>query len=131
MKASITFYIGVLVFMLSTVQYLLSFSAMRIIGMVVGVFFIVFGWKIGWTTYKGFTIILGHGAITIGCLVCAYAVYQIPSLAAAPSLIEVVDLPLFWGLFTLFGGYCMIQHASCSCCSKQHDMRVNVDKAKK
>jgi len=120
MKAPKTFLIGLGVTVLSVVQLLLTGAPIRWVGIAVGVFFLVFGWKIGWTRSKGFTVFLGHLAIVAGCLVTAYAVYQIPFLKTGPSLVEVLDLPLFWGLFTVFGGYCMITHGHCSCCIRQH-----------
>ncbi len=115
MKAKITFYIGLIVALISIVQFVLSFSWYCLIGLLIGVFFIIFGWKIGWTKYRNLTVIIGHIAVVIGCLVIAYAVYQIPSLKTYPTLIGVLDMPLFWGLFTLWGGNCMITHGYCSC----------------
>jgi hypothetical protein len=120
MKAAKTFYIGLFVALLSIVQFLMTFSATRIIGVSVGIFCMILGWKIGWTQYRKFTVLLGHIVLTAGCLVTAYAVYQIPFLAKPPTLIEVLDLPLFWGLFTIFGGYCMITHSYCACAMKMH-----------
>lgn len=121
MKAKITFYIGVFVALLSLVQIIVSYEPSRFIGIVVGFFFIFWGWKVGWTQYRNVSIIVGHIAITIGSLVSAYALYQIPFLPTAPSIVEVLDLPLFWGIFTIFGGNCMVKHGSCSCVIKLHD----------
>jgi len=121
MKAIKTFYIGLAVSIINTVQFILTFSPTRLIGIAVGIFFIVFGWKIGWTKHKYFTTLLGHIAVTVGCLISAYAVYQIPFIKSPPRLVEVLDMPLFWGLFTVFGGYCMITHGYCSCAIKMHE----------
>ncbi len=121
MKAAKTFYIGLAVTILSIIQFFQDFSSFRLIGVAVGLFFIVFGWKIGWTRNKKFTALLGHITVFIGCLVCAYAIYQIPFIKNPPSMIEVLDLPLFWGFFTIFGGFCMIKHSYCSCTIKMHD----------
>jgi len=122
-KAPITFFIGLGVATLSVVQIVVMPSPVRWVGLVVGVFFMVFGGVIGWTRHRGFTVALGHAAITIGLLVTAWAFYQLPFLKGAPSLIEVLDLPLFWGLFTTVGGFCMIQHGTCACCIRQHEAR--------
>jgi len=123
MKAPKTFFMGLAVTLLSLAQFLLTLSPYRFIGISVGVFFMVFGWWIGWTRHRGFTVLLGHLAITGGCLTVAYALYQLPFLPSAPTLVEVLDLPLFWGLFTVFGGVCMITHGSCACCIQQHEVR--------
>ena len=124
MKAPITFAIGVAVLLLCAVQFALDHSLVRLVGVAVGGFFVVFGGWVGWTRYRGFTLVLGHIAVTLGCLVTAYAVYQIPGIRVAPSLVEVLDLPLFWGLFTLLGGVCIINHGTCACCIRQHEHRV-------
>jgi hypothetical protein len=121
MKAIKTFYIGLAVALLCTVQFILSHSPVRLIGMAVGIFFIFFGWKIGWTRNRNLTTLLGHLAVASGCLVSAYAIYQIPFLKMPPTIIGVIDMPLFWGLFTIFGGYCMITHGYCSCTIKMHE----------
>jgi len=123
MKAPVTFFIGVAVLVLGTIQFVLSYDPIRIISIAIGLFFMVFGSVVGWTRSKRFTLLLGHAAIVIGCLVTAWAIYQLPFLKTAPSLLEVFDLPLFWGLFTTGGGYCMITHASCACCIRQHEER--------
>ncbi len=121
MKAAKTFYIGLTVALLCTVQLILSHSLFRLVGVAIGIFLVFFGWKIGWTRNRKFTMLLGHLAVAIGCLVSAYAVYQIPFLKAPPTIVQVIDLPLFWGLFTIFGGYCMITHGYCSCSIKMHE----------
>lgn len=115
MEAAKTFFIGLFVFILSTVQLILEQNQMRIIGIVIGLFFVFWGWKVGWQKYRGWAALLGHVAITAGCLVTAYGIYQIPFLDHAPTIIEVIDMPLFWGIFVLFGGYCMITHSYCKC----------------
>jgi hypothetical protein len=121
MKAVKTFYIGLAVAIINTIQFLFSFSPLRLIGIAVGLFFIIFGWKIGWTGNKNFTTVLGHIAVAVGCLVTAYALYQIPFLKSPPTFIEVLDMPLFWGIFTIFGGFCMITHGYCSCAIRMHE----------
>ena len=121
MKAKITFYIGLIVAVLSIIQLCVSFEPFRFIGVAVGLFFIFWGLKIGWTQNRNLSVIVGHIVITIGSIVTAYAVYQIPFLQVAPSYIEVLDLPLFWGIFTIWGGNCMITHGYCSCAIKMHE----------
>lgn len=119
MRAKTTFYIGLFVAILGLVQFASSLSPMRLITVFVGVFFVVWGWKIGWTRYPVVTTWLGHVAIVVGCLVSAYGAYQIPFLNAPPTVVDVLDLPLFWGLFTIFGGWCMITHGYCGCCIRR------------
>ncbi len=124
LKARITFMIGLLVAMLFTVKMAINPSFTKIPGIAIGIFLLIFGWKIGWTTYKRFTILLGHFAITGGCLATAYAIYNIPFLDKPPLLAEVLDFPLFWGLLSIFGGVCMISHGNCNCTIAAHN-KVN------
>jgi hypothetical protein len=121
LKARITFYIGVIVALLNVVQLIVSYDSIRFVGIAVGLFFILWGLKIGWTQNRNLTVIVGHIALTIGCLVTSYAIYQIPFLEKAPSYTEVLDLPLFWGFFIIWGGNCMITHGYCSCAVRMHD----------
>lgn len=131
MKARITFYIGLIVVLLNTVQLLISFDPMQFVGIGVGLFFIIWGWKIGWTRNRNFTMIVGHIALPTGCLVTAYAIYQLPFLESAPTLIAMLDLPLFWGFFIIWGGNCMITHGYCSCAIKMHNTNNRIDRQKK
>jgi hypothetical protein len=125
-KARITFYIGVVVVLLNTFQMIISFDAIRIVGIAVGLFFVFWGLSIGWTQNRNLTVIVGHIALTIGCLVTAYAIYQIPFMETAPSYLGVLDLPLFWGFFIIWGGNCMITHGYCSCAIKMHNFNNKV-----
>jgi hypothetical protein len=121
LKAKITFFIGLFVLVISSVQLGLSHSLFRLTGVAVGLFFMVWGWKIGWTTHKRLTALIGHLAIVVGCVTIAYGLYQIPFMQKQPNLIQIVDLPIFWGLFILFGGQCMITHGYCNCCVRMHN----------
>ncbi|MFN8254102.1 MAG: hypothetical protein U0W24_00315 [Bacteroidales bacterium] len=129
-RARITFYIGVIVAVLNIVQLIISFEAIRFIGIAVGLFFIFRGLKAGWTQNKNLTVIVGHIAITIGSIVTAYAIHQIPFLKVAPSYLEILDLPLFWGIFIIWGGNCMITHGYCSCAIKMHEMNNSIKTGK-
>lgn len=123
MKAPKTFFIGLFVFALSLAQLIATGAPGRLIGVGVGLFFMFWGWRIGWTAHRRLSVLLGHLAITAGLLVSAWAIYQLPFLAKPPSLPETLDLPLFWGLFTAAGGFCMITHGYCHCAIRMHDSR--------
>lgn len=64
MKARITFYIGIVVVFLNALQLFVSFEAIRFIGIAVGLFFVFWGLRIGWTKNRNLTIIVGHIALT-------------------------------------------------------------------
>lgn len=115
MKSVRTFFIGLTVVIITLVQLIVTLSWQFLIGAAIGAFFMFYGWKIGWTRYRNLTVLLGHVAVAAGCLVTAYAVYQIPSMKTSPTFLQVLNLPLFWGLFAVWGGNCMITHGYCSC----------------
>lgn len=121
MRAAKTFWIGVAVLAIGIAQYIAGGELHRLVTVAVGLFFVVWGWKIGWTRFRGLTVLVGHLAITAGCLVTAWGAYLIPFQSSPPTILSTLDLPLFWGLFTLFGGYCMITHGYCSCAIRMHE----------
>jgi hypothetical protein len=121
MKARITFYIGLIVTALSIVQFTLTLEPSRFIGIGVGAFFILWGYWYGWNRNRNVTVIVGHIAVVAGSLVTAWSLYQIPFLQKAPGFAEVLDMPLFWGIFTIWGGNCMITHGYCNCAMKMHE----------
>lgn len=121
MKAKITFSIGLTVSIISIIQFISTFAYQRLIGLAIGIFVILIGWKIGWTVYRRFIALTGHIAVTAGCLAVSYGIYQVKFIESEPSLLQVLDMPLFWGLFTIFGGFCMITHSYCSCTIRMHD----------
>jgi len=130
MKARITFYIGVIVTALNTVLIVMSFDPVRFIGISVGLFFVFWGLRVGWTQHRNLSVIVGHIAITAGSLVTAYAIYQVPFMKTAPSYLEVLDLPLFWGIFLIWGGNCMITHGYCSCSATMHEANTAIKNLK-
>lgn len=125
MKAWKTFWIGVGVCAIGLAQFAAGGDLRRLGTVAVGLFFIAWGWKIGWTKYRGLTALVGHLAVTAGCLAAAWGAYLIPFQTAKPTLLSTLDMPLFWGLFTLFGGYCMITHSYCSCTIRMHEKSVD------
>jgi hypothetical protein len=124
MKARITFGIGVFVLLLGIVQFALSHNPMRLISVAVGNLFVFWGWKIGWATHRRLIVLLGHFAIAVGCLCATYGLCQIHFLSEMPTVAQVLDMPLFWGLFSVFGGMCMIKHGHCACCIAAHTERT-------
>jgi len=58
-------------------------------------------------------IIFGHTAIIVGCYLVAWGVYLVPQ--CRPVFRDIVAMPLFWGLFSIFGGICANFHGFCCC----------------
>jgi hypothetical protein len=121
-KAKKTMMIGLTVTLIAVIQIVFDFSPVRFITLGIGLFFIVFGWKIGWVFNRNFTAAIGHIAVVAGCFVLAFGIYQLPGMTEAPGILEVLDLPIFWGMIALWGGQCMIKHSYCNCVIRMHKM---------
>lgn len=61
------------------------------------------------------TILFGHVCVITGCFLTAWGIYLVPY--SEPTLIHIFTRPLFWGLFSIFGGICAIYHGFCRCVS--------------
>jgi len=59
------------------------------------------------------TVLVGHVIVVCGCFLITYGIYLLPY--AKPDLAHIFGLPLFWGMFCLFGGICAIYHGFCNC----------------
>jgi hypothetical protein len=57
--------------------------------------------------------VFGHACIIVGCMLVAWGVYLLPY--SPPKFATVFVRPLFWGLFSIFGGICANYHAFCGC----------------
>ena len=60
-------------------------------------------------------LVFGHVCVVVGCFLTTWGVYSAPH--ADPTLAQIFSRPLFWGLFSIFGGICAIYHSFCRCCS--------------
>jgi len=61
-------------------------------------------------------IIFGHVVIIIGCYLVTWVIYLLPH--TKPSIAHIFLGPLFWGLFSIFGGLCALFHSFCNCGQK-------------
>ncbi|MHC4461048.1 MAG: hypothetical protein ACYS6W_03735 [Planctomycetota bacterium] len=64
---------------------------------------------------RGAVIIFGHLLLVTGCLLVTWGVYLLPY--SKPTLAHIFGRPLFWGLFSILGGICVIYHGFCRCFS--------------
>lgn len=58
-------------------------------------------------------IVFGHFTIIIGCFYVTWGIYLLPY--SEPTFGNIVGKPLFWGLFSIFGGICANFHGFCRC----------------
>ncbi|MBC7334544.1 MAG: hypothetical protein H5T85_08900 [Actinobacteria bacterium] len=61
--------------------------------------------------------IFGHTCIVLGCYLVAWGVNLLP--VSSPTPLDILTKPLFWGLFSIFGGICANMHARCKCVRKE------------
>jgi hypothetical protein len=83
-----------------------------IVPCVIGISLIYLGYKPGRTAL----LVFGHILVVVGCFLVTWGIYLLPS--SEPKLAHIIGRPLFWGLFTIFGGVCAIYHGFCRCVSK-------------
>lgn len=84
-------------------------SAGGAVPMIIGAALVYTGSRPGRTA----TILLGHACIAAGCALTAWGLYLLPH--SSPTWQHVLLRPLFWGLFSIFGGVCAIFHGFCGC----------------
>ena len=108
-KSPISFILGILLAAFGAWGIIASENPAKFIPLVIGLSLISLGWRGG----RQPTIIIGHIIVTSGCFLITYGIYLLPH--AKPDLAHILGLPLFWGLFCLFGGICAIYHGFCNC----------------
>ena len=59
------------------------------------------------------TAIFGHFCIVLGCFLFTWGMYLLP--VSEPTFAGILTKPLFWGLFSIFGGICANVHSYCKC----------------
>jgi len=72
-------------------------------------------------------VVFGHICILFGCGLTAWGVYLLPY--SQPTLEHIIFRPLFWGLFSIFGGICAIFHGFCRCVRRGYgDQLIEIKK---
>jgi hypothetical protein len=72
---------------------------------------------LAWGTRAG-RLVFGHLCVVAGCYLVTWGIYLLPQSSAEFSHI-LWGRPLFWGLFSIFGGICAIYHAFCRCIAQR------------
>jgi hypothetical protein len=108
-KLSVGLVLGVLLTAFGAWGALISSNPAKFIPLFIGLSLILMSF---WRNRRA-TVLLGHVIVTCGCFLITYGIYLLPY--AKPDLAHIFGLPLFWGLFSLFGGICTIYHGFCNC----------------
>ena len=61
---------------------------------------------VAWTNNRVGLVIFGHICIVVGAYLITLGIYLLPQ--CKPTFLCIIGMPLFWGIFCLFGGICAI-----------------------
>lgn len=101
--------LGALLIALGAFLLLSSFGPYGLVPMLLGAALVYQGLRPGRTSL----ILFGHACVVVGCILVTLGLYILPS--SQPTLMHVFLRPLFWGLFSIFGGICALYHGFCQC----------------
>ncbi|MEW6047408.1 MAG: hypothetical protein AB1609_13160 [Bacillota bacterium] len=65
--------------------------------------------------------IFGHLSIVLGRYLFTWGIYLLP--VSSPTPADILTKPLFWGLFSIFGGICANVHSRCRCVMTAYAVR--------
>lgn len=112
-RSIVTVILGVLLAIFGIVTLIMYPNPGSIIPLLIGVALAYLGWRGGRTGL----IVFGHTCIILGCFLITWGIYVLPY--SKPILPHIFGRPLFWGLFSLFGGICANFHGFCQCMRRQ------------
>lgn len=112
-RSIVTVTLGVLLAILGIVTLIMYPNPGSIIPLLIGVALAYLGWRGGRTGL----IVFGHTCIILGCFLITWGIYVLPY--SKPILPHIFGRPLFWGLFSLFGGIYANFHGFCQCMRRQ------------
>jgi hypothetical protein len=119
-KTMISKLLGIILILCGIFFFFNHIGIAGIIQVGIGASLLIIGFKPGRTGM----IIFGHMCILIGCILLTWGIYLLPY--SEPKLLHIFTRPLFWGLFSIFGGICAIYHGFCRCVRSHYDDGVNV-----
>jgi len=108
-KSPVTLGLGAFLTAFGTWGLIASNNPAKFIPLFIGLSLVYLGWRGG----RRATVLMGHIIVVCGCFLITYGIYLLPY--AKPDLEHILKMPLFWGLFCLFGGICAIYHGFCRC----------------
>lgn len=105
----ITTTLGIILFLCGVFLYFQNKVLGSIILLVIGSTLIYLSFQPGRTKI----VIFGHICVFVGCFLTTWGIYLLPY--SEPKVEYIFLRPLFWGLFSIFGGICAIYHGFCRC----------------
>ena len=108
-KNPITLTLGILLFLTGCFFIINKFY----LGAVILILFGASLFLVGLSKNRTTVLVFGHACIVVGCMLVTWVIYLIPH--SKPDLLHIFARPLFWGLFSIFGGICANYHGFCKC----------------
>lgn len=78
---------------------------------------------LGFKPGRASTLVFGHTCVILGCYLVTMGIYLLPNSQPQATFAYIMTMPLFWGLFSIFGGICAIYHAFCGCVLKNNPLK--------
>jgi hypothetical protein len=104
--------LGLVLFVMGLYVFYVNRYPVCLVPCVIGASLIYLGYKPG----RAALIIFGHVCIIVGCFLVTLGIYLVPH--SEPTIRHVFTQPLFWGLFSIFGGLCALYHGFCRCVNR-------------
>jgi hypothetical protein len=108
----ITLILGIILTVFGLVLLITHPGAVGTVPLLIGGSLVYLGWWGGRTAL----LVFGHICVVVGCALITWGTYLLPY--SQPTFAHILGRPLFWGLFSLFGGICAIYHGFCRCIRK-------------
>lgn len=122
-KKYVTISLGVILFLCGILFSVQQYWIGGIILLAIGAALFYLGYTPGRTSI----VVFGHLCVMVGCFLVTWGIYLLPY--SQPTLEHIVFRPLFWGLFSIFGGICAIYHGFCRCVRRGYnEQRIEIQK---
>ena len=114
-KKPVSFIIGIILILLGFFFFIAARSVKGIIPFSIGCSLVYMGVNPG----RKATLLFGHILVIVGCMLVTWGLYLLPY--CEPTVFYIILRPLFWGLFSIFGGICAIFSWILPVCSKSRE----------
>lgn len=105
----ITAVLGIVLILIGLILFYVNRYFACLIPCVIGASLVYLAYKPG----RVGLIVFGHVCVIVGCFLVTLGIYLVPH--SEPTLAHIFGRPLFWGLFSIFGGICALYHGFCRC----------------
>ncbi len=115
-KKPVSFILGIILILFGLFLIVATGKFTGLLPAIIGSSLIYIGLKPG----RNSTLIFGHLLVVTGCILITWGIYLLPH--SKPIIEHIFFRPLFWGLFSIFGGICAIFHGFCRCIQRVENL---------